>query len=205
MIKTILVPRLALNNWYLQRMQQVQLKALDELTHHTKIKNIKEELLQIYQPVFQCPIHIRDIVYHQYDNDHQEATHEPHEYSGSEFVAQLEIFSHLFPVKNIFMGVVIRTIPYLKFDDRIFLERIRNRICVTSLTVNTNCYDIILNNNQTKNKEWTEIFDDNSTLPVVELKDLITPTYIIDDGARGSLEISISKISAANVIQKRRS
>ena len=70
----------------------------------------------------------------------------PQKLEGIDHVKRLRYFSHRFPVKAVFMEVVVQPLPEISFDGRIFLKRISAKKKWKKTSYNKRfSYDDILN------------------------------------------------------------
>ena len=108
---------------------------------------------------------------------------------GDETVVMLKMLSCRFPVKAMFMGVVVRLLPCHRFDGKIFLERVSQRVVVSNLRYHQKFTDDIILNQVIKNREWRDLFDCHSPLTTSKIITEVANCYALDEAILDHIEL----------------
>lgn len=108
---------------------------------------------------------------------------------GDENIIMPKMLSQEFPVKAMCKGVFGCPISHHKFDGKILLDRVSERVAVSNLACHQNFKDDVMMNQAIKNGEWRDIFDTHSPILVLEIIVEVATFYKMEDVVMDRIEL----------------
>ena len=109
---------------------------------------------------------------------------------GADKLLLPKMMSRRFPIKLIFLGVVVRPLAHKGFDGKILLEQVGELIAVTQLMASQKFSDDVNIHTVVKGDNWKMLCDDSGSISSADVTNTIGNHYSLDPEVVERLELS---------------